>query len=541
MAKVCQAEGQLSLGISGRQARNCIDIFAATRISRSSKVWTFSLPPRRQKPEHIFSVGGDWPVHPRGNVPCLQYLWSKWTIWGKLRTGRKQVPSKRRLTSRPALEQLEDRLVPTTPSVLSINRSVPLGPETNATSVAYAVAFNEPVTGVAPADFLVTTDGSVQAATPVVVSGSGAAYTVTVNGIHGSGDLQLDLINNDTITSGGIPLGGPGLGNGSFQGQTYNILHTYPSVVSINRNSPPGPVTNASTVSFTVTFSEPVTGVNGTDFQVATTGTVGTTLTQVTPVSSSVYTVTISGITGIGTLGLNLVDNGSITDLAGNPLTEQNGLATFQAQQTFAAASEPIAVAVGDLTGDGKPDIAVADLGSETVGVLLGNGNGTFQAQQTFAAGIFPYSVAVGDLTGDGHLDLVVANDDSYTVSVLLGNGNGTFQTQQTYAVGIGPTSVALGDVNGIPDLVVANEGTDTVSVLLGNGNGTFQAQQTFAVGTSPFAAAVGDLTGAGKSDLVVANQDSDTVSVFLGNGNGTFQAQQTFAAGADSTFGGGG
>ena len=50
-------------------------------------------------------------------------------------------------------------------------------------------------------------------------------------------------------------------------------------------------------------------------------GTATGAVSQVTPVSGSVYTVTVSGITGNGTLGLNLVDNGSIRDLAGNPLT----------------------------------------------------------------------------------------------------------------------------------------------------------------------------------------------------------------------------
>src|SRR5208282_2451561 len=205
---------------------------------------------------------------------------------------RRPKRAKPRITSRLALEQLEDRVVPTTPSVLSINRSLPVGPETNATSVAYAVTFNESVTGVASADFEVVTDGSVQAATPVGVSGSGSAYTVAVNRSHGSGDLRLDLINNDSIQGGGVPLGG------SFQGQTYNVLQTYPSVVSIIRTTPAGPITNASTVSFTVTFSEPVTGVDPTDFQLAATGTVATTLTQVTPVSASVYTVTVSGISG---------------------------------------------------------------------------------------------------------------------------------------------------------------------------------------------------------------------------------------------------
>ena len=64
--------------------------------------------------------------------------------------------------------------------------------------------------------------------------------------------------------------------------------------------------------------------------------------------------------------------------------------------------------------------------------VLLGNGNGTFQAQATFAAGSFPYSVAVGDVNGDGRPDLLVANGNSNNVSVLLGNGNGNF-TGQVY------------------------------------------------------------------------------------------------------------
>ena len=69
-----------------------------------------------------------------------------------------------------------------------------------------------------------------------------------------------------------------------------------------------------------------------------------------------------------------------------------------------------------------------------TVSVLLGNGNGTFPGATTFATGSMPFSVALGDVNGDGKPDLVVANSHSNTVSVLLGNGNGTFQAQQTYA-----------------------------------------------------------------------------------------------------------
>ncbi len=250
--------------------------------------------------------------------------------------------------------------------------------------------------------------------------------------------------------------------------------------------------------------------------------------------SGASYTVTVSGISGIGSLGLNLVDNGSIHDLTGHPLTQANAAASFQPQQTFATRVQPVATVVGELTGDGKEDLVVANYKSNTISVLLGNGNGTFQAQHTFAAGLNPDSVALGDVNGDNIPDLIVGDENAGSVSVLLGNGNGTFQAPRTFAAGTYPVSVQLGYLNGDgkPDLVVTNSGNNTVSVLLGNGNGTFQAPQTFATGIAPVSVTVGELTGDGKEDLVVANYTSGTVSVLLGNGNGTFQAQQTFATG---------
>ena len=94
------------------------------------------------------------------------------------------------------------------------------------------------------------------------------------------------------------------------------------------------------------------------------------------------------------------------------------------------------------------------------VSVLLGNGDGTFGAATNFAAGRRPASVAIGDLNGDGKLDLAVANSDSNNVSVLLGNGNGTFGAATNFAAGSEPRSVAIGDLNGDGklDLAVANQ-----------------------------------------------------------------------------------
>ena len=110
---------------------------------------------------------------------------------------------------------------------------------------------------------------------------------------------------------------------------------------------------------------------------------------------------------------------------------------SFLEAVNYAAGTVLSSVAVGDFNGDGKADLAVANDGSDTVSVLLGNGNGTFQAAVNYGAGTDPRSVAVGDFNGDGKADLAVANFFSDNVSVLLGNGNGTFQAAVNYAAGI--------------------------------------------------------------------------------------------------------
>ena len=469
------------------------------------------------------------------------------------------------------------------PAVSSINRAAPSTAITSASSLSFAVNFTSTVTNVLASDFQILTTGDVAATTPVVVSGSGSSYTVTVNGVHGSGTLELELVDNDTIADPlGTPLGGVGLFNGSFTGQSYTIVQSFPTVLSINRTTPPGPTTVDSSVSFTVTFSEAVTGVVASDFSLALAG-VSSTPPLVVTGSGAVYTVTVNGISGSGTLALNLVDNGSIRDAAGNPLAGAassfalqnqqtvntgpsssfvtsfdvngdgksdliiandlagsagavsvllgNGNGTFAARQTFAAGSNPNFVAVADVNGDGKPDLLVVnDTTNGTVSVLLGNGNGTFAAPATIAVGSHPASMAVADLNGDGRPDLVVGSGSA--VGVLLSNGNGTFQPQLTLAAGTDPYAVTLADVNGDgkPDILAANFGSASTSVLLGNGNGTFQGQQSSAVGASPRNIAAADVNGDGQLDLILSSGSSGSVSILLGNANGTFQAQQTFA-----------
>ncbi len=213
-------------------------------------------------------------------------------------------------------------------------------------------------------------------------------------------------------------------------------------------------------------------------------------------------------------------------------------------------------VAVGDVNGDGIPDLVVVNYGSNSVGVLLGNGDGTFGAAASYwIGGDAPSAVAIGDLNGDGIPDLVVASvcmSSSYcsvgAVSVLLGNGDGTFQLPTVYnSGGDGTNAVAVRDVNGDgkPDVVVANlcapgcNGgiyTGMVGVLVGSGDGTLQPVVNFATGgTYATAMAVADVNGDGKLDLVVGNNGTSSVGVLLGNGDGTFQPAVSYGSGASS------
>ena len=113
-------------------------------------------------------------------------------------------------------------------------------------------------------------------------------------------------------------------------------------------------------------------------------------------------------------------------DTAANQVSVALGLGdgTFATPTTFATGTGPTRVLVADVNGDGKPDIVTTN-SAGTVSVLLGDGTGSFAAPIDTAVGSDPEGLAAGDINRDGKLDLVVADSGSSSVSVLLGDGTG--------------------------------------------------------------------------------------------------------------------
>ena len=317
---------------------------------------------------------------------------------------------------------------------------------------------------------------------------------------------------------------------GNFAGPMTTVDRIAPTVQSIVRTSPASNPTNAGTAAYTVTFSEAVTGVDASDFAVATTGTVAAAVPQVAG-SGSIWIVTVGSIVGDGTIAINLVDDNSIRDIAGNTLSAANYPLRMNPATSFTTGAVPTSISTADFNSDGKLDVALLKSTGE-VAIYLGNG--TFRSPVSAGALSNNLFAIALDIDGDGKIDLAVIS--SFGGAVLLGNGDGTFKAPKSFALDSQVDSIAAGDVNGDGkiDLVTASAAvtpspTGNISVLLGNGDGTFKPRVTYVNGKST-EVLLADVDQDGKLDALVANAADSSVSVFIGNGDGTFKPRTTIS-----------
>ena len=247
-----------------------------------------------------------------------------------------------------------------------------------------------------------------------------------------------------------------------------------------------------------------------------------------TGAGSSPISVCIGDLDGDGKPDLAVANVwGSTVSVLRN--TSITGTVSFATKVDFVTGTdtEPFWISIGDMDGDGKPDLAIcnSNRNTNTVSVFRNtstSGNVSLAAKVDFPTSANPRSISIGDIDGDGKLDLAVAIDLANLVSVFLNTstpGNISLAAKADFTVGIRPFEVSIGDINGDgkPDLAVSNQNSNTISVLRNTsipGTASFAAKADFATGTMPVPVSIGDIDGDGGPDLVVTNETSNTLSV---------------------------
>jgi|GEM_PF-3180929 len=421
-------------------------------------------------------------------------------------------------------------------------------------TIDFTVSFSKPVTvdttGGTPA-LALTLDGGIVAAP--LFGGSGTS-TLTFRYTVQSGDSDADgiavgsaiVLNNGTIKDGA--------GNGAGLGVTFNtsgvkVDGLAPAVGSLVRQNPVTSATSLTSVTFRVTFAETVTGVDAADFSLATTGTAVGTIGTVNAVTGATYDVTVGGVTGTGTLRLDLKSSGTgIADTAGNPAAA--GYASGE-EYALVANRAPSFTSGGDVS-------AAQNGGAQTI---TGWAKNISAGAPDEAGQVLTFTVVAEDpsiftmapsIAADGTLSFTPKATASASTKVTVtlhddgGTNGGGVDTSAPVIFHIAVTTwleelgtydglvqadtgvTATHDTTGLAKVVIGKKGAFTATIRVGSvvyrTAGTFDKGGTVHFGK-----------GAGKPTLTLkrAKKSSLTLSLKLDVGNGTDKLSGTITDGS--------
>ncbi|MEL7091704.1 MAG: Ig-like domain-containing protein, partial [Pseudomonadota bacterium] len=368
----------------------------------------------------------------------------------------------------------------TAPTITSITRLTPSDEITNADALVFLVTFSETVSSISSADFAVN-------------GGAGSFFSRS----DSSGTTtQVRVANNNLASFNGVvglnvgasPNARDAAGNllatvEPSTDETYTLDNLGPSVTAIERSQPTSAQTNADTLVFGVTFSDPIVGLSRQDFRVN--GSAGA-VTGVATTSATTADVTVQG-NGVetfdGTVGLDLAPSPLATDTLGNELSNVEPATDETYTLDNTVPSVTLNAAAGPFTGGFLVTITFSEAVVDFVQADLTVGNGTASGlttsdNTTFTATITP--TADGTVTVD--LAAGVATD-------AAANGN-----------------TAANQLSRVVDVTIPSIEITAPAVTGGSVNGPFDITVTFSE----------DVTGFVVGDIVVSN---GTASGFAGSG----------------------
>ncbi|CAF4083012.1 unnamed protein product, partial [Adineta steineri] len=214
---------------------------------------------------------------------------------------------------------------------------------------------------------------------------------------------------------------------------------------------------------------------------------------------------------------------------------KQNHICQMTFRQTIKSSivysSHPKSIAIGDLNHDNQTDIVVANPGTNTIGIFLSVDYENFHSQQTYSTGSTsqPNSVVLNYFNNDSYLDIAVANYGTNNIGLFFGQHNGTFENQILISTNsFRPWFISSDDLDhdNYSDLVIVFYGTDNIGILFGRNNGSFDELIIYSTGydSLPYSLAIKDLNNDQHLDIVVTNYGTNNIKIFYNNGNRTLK-----------------
>jgi FG-GAP-like repeat len=248
-------------------------------------------------------------------------------------------------------------------------------------------------------------------------------------------------------------------------------------------------------------------------------------------------------LAALAAAGLIALHTNRVSAQSGHPAAagsiQSGGLRSFEIVPLETVSETSSNASIGDINGDGHPDIVLVKGRHWQVTTLtfLGDGKGHFLPGPVLPSkAVKSYSGSLADMTKSGHLDIVLSNDQPDPKLILLNDGKGGYRVGGSYGDPKWPTrNAAVADLNGdgYPDIVVANRMT-TSYFCLNDGKLHFDCRP---LQSSPSAATVAIANLHGRAnDIVYACRDSCQSLVYSNDGKGNFDRGEPWGPPNSST-----